>query len=447
MNVFAERARAWLTGTYGDLVVLADRKPIRVSAHAEYFGCRHADAREPMLASTICVPKDGRDPFPVANAEPLDEATNLDFSPGEPGPWRWRTNARNCVVAMDAVVDGRPASAARWQPADEAPGWWDRLLSGHFSTAEVSSCSSWAQVRQAVADGGPGTRGVVWLRRALDGRELTGHLLYAWHDEETGQALVFDPQLGAEATTNDREVDSLLLARFHRPTDTSGAEQGKPWEAAAEDFPAAVAKARGWLDLVHGGRTVLVAPEPDDETRRGWLFACTTKRYLETGDWREQMLDAALLVPKAVGEIPFGLPNRDPWTWLQDWDHGVVGLPSPPETEPGPPAWFAALTDRIGTPEGARAHPHWTGVLAELNDLAVDSMALIWLRRRDLRERETVGRLLWATKTETGVRVFDPTAAEGAPPVDDDPFELRVFRVKTPSGSAARVNPVMTPNR
>jgi hypothetical protein len=421
MNDIAARAREWLVRAYGDRVVLDSAEPLRETSRSVLLGCRHATADEPMLAATICVPTDGRDPFPVANATPLEEAVGR----GDGDSWRWRANARGCVVAMDAVLDGAAASALPWRPGDESPGWWDRLLAGHFPDAEVSTCSTWAQVGAAVVDGGPGTRGVVWLRRHLDGRELTGHLLHVHHDEESGRALVVDPQLGTLATVADREVESLVLARFHR---LPGAPVRPQWEERAVDFTAAVAKASAWLEHTYGGAARLVAPNPADELRRGWLFACTTTRFLETGDWRDQMLDAALMVPKAEGERPFGLPNRDPWTWLRDWDEGVTGLPAPPA--PAEATWFGPLTEQIGSFHAETSHEHWAAAFEEIEGFPVDTLALIWLRRKDIRGRETVGHLLWARNLGREVEVMDPTVNATAPPGDLDTFELRVFRVR-----------------
>jgi hypothetical protein len=425
------RAREWLDRTYGGLVVLAGEEPVHTTEHATLFGCGYARTGEPLLAATIRVPADGGPPFPVANAAPLAENGDPVAPPGEVDGWRWRVNARNCVVAADVSVDGHPASACAWQPADEAPGWWDRLLARHFPDTEVATCETWAQAGQAVVDGGPDSRAVVWLRRHIGGRRLTGHLLYARRDERTRRAVLLDPQVGTLATTTDDEVDSLVVARFHR----SVRGPVHPWEAAADAFPAAVAKATSWLDHLYRGEVTLVAPDPADETNRGWLFACTTTRFLRSGDWHDQMLDAALLVPKAAGETPSGLPNRDPWTWLREWDEGATGLPAPPGREPGAPAWFAPLTERLGRLHEARPHRHWAGALAAVDALPVDTLALIWLRRKDNRNRETVGHLLWAVNRAGRIDMVDPTAPPGAPPVDADPFELRVFRVDSPASA------------
>jgi hypothetical protein len=301
----ADLATTWLDRTYGGLVVLADAEPIKVGERAVLLGCRYADpydAEEPMLAATLCVPRDGSEPFPVANSDPFDEDLNLSTPGSEPRPWRWRLNARNCLVATDAGVDQRPVSALPWQPADETPGWWDRLVTAYFPGAEVATCSNWGQAATAVADGGPGTRAAVWLRRQSGGREVTGHLLYAVHHD--GAAVFLDGQCGELARVDDGEVGRLVIACVHRPVAEAANELVLPWERAAPTFPAAVDKANNWLEHVYGG-------------------------------------DAALVVPKASGRPPFGLPNRNPWTWLRDWDAGRAELSAPPK--PGDASWFGPM--------------------------------------------------------------------------------------------------------
>ncbi|GAA4545078.1 toxin glutamine deamidase domain-containing protein [Amycolatopsis samaneae] len=217
MRDFAGRAGDWIESTYQGRVELADPEPIRATGRSALFGCRYADVAEPMLAATICVPADGREPFPVSNSRPLDEeATLLRPSGGGARSWRWSVNARNCVIAAAAAVDGWPARALPWQPSDEEPGWWERMLATHFPDAEVSVCATWSQVNDAVVDTGPGTRGVVWLRRQLRGQEVTGQLFYARFDERNTVASVLDPQIGALASVDDGEVERLVVARFRR---------------------------------------------------------------------------------------------------------------------------------------------------------------------------------------------------------------------------------------
>lgn len=442
-NHLADRARTWLAATYGGAVLLDDVEPVHANDSFELFGCCYAETDEPMLAATICVPTSDADPFPVANSGPLDHDLTLAILTGglrrsadSVAPWRWLVNARNCVVAADRVVDGYSATALPWQPTDEAPGWWRRLLDEHFSSAEVGECETWNQVGDAIRTGGPGTRGVVWLRRQTAGRALTGHLLYVQYDEETESAILLDPQLGTLAVADDSEVDRLVLARFHRPAMPAGpGRMLLPWEMAADDFAAAVAKANSWLDHTYGSEATLVAPDPSDQMLRGWLFACTTKRFLRTGDWRDQMLDAALLVPKAAGESPSGLPNRAPWNWLREWDSGATTLPAPPA--PGAAAWYGLMAEQIDgfADAAANGHLHWSAALAEIAEFPVDTVALVWLRRKDSRERETVGHLIWAVNRGEQIEIFDLTADKEPPPIDSDSFELRVFRVEDGLGS------------
>jgi hypothetical protein len=397
-------AAAWLDRAYGGLVTLAGDQPVLETERSWLVACAYADDRaEPLLATTLAVPKDGGEPFPVANAAPLDESLNV------PDGWQWRVNARGCLVATDAAVDNQPASALPWRPADEAPGWWDRLLGRHFPGAEVSACTTWAEVTSAIVDGGPGTRGAVWLRRHVAGAELTGHLLYACHAE--GAAVVIDGQTGTPAHLDDNEVGGLVLARFHR--DPPEAAAVLPHLAAAPDLTAAVAKATAWLAAVHGDAVVLVDPAEEDETARGWLFACTTRRYLVTSDWRDLLLDAALVVPKEAGQAPFGLPNSDPWPWLRAWDAGEQGLPEPPD--PGPPDWFQPTVQSLGVVRKSTTHTHWGEALATLATLPTGARALVWLRRKDGRGRETVGNLLVAVKDGEEVRLVDSQAQTWSP--------------------------------
>jgi hypothetical protein len=223
---------------------------------------------------------------------------------------------------------------------------------------------------------------------------------------------------------DNAEVDGLVLARFHRPPPEG--EYGLPWEAPAAEFAQAVDKANSWLSYVYQGEVELVSPVPGDETERGWLFPCTTRRFSASGDWRDQMLDAAVVVPKAAGAVPFGLPNRDPWTWLEGWNAGRPGLSAPPDS--GDAAWFAPTVARLGTVAGVQAHQHWPGVLGEVSALPSGAGALIWVRRKDSSGRETVGHLLWAINDGDGVQIVDPMSEDGEPLIDPAPHELRVIR-------------------
>ncbi|MGW5644801.1 YrhB domain-containing protein [Saccharopolyspora sp. NPDC003752] len=421
----SRRAADWLDRTYGDLVTLTDDQPLVDGERTQLFGCDYAGgSAEPLLAATIAVPKDGGQPFPVANADPLDEELNAAAGFSDQQPWRWRVNARSCLVATDAAVDRRPASALPWEPLDEAPGWWDRMLSAHFPTAEVSTCSTWADVTSMLLEGGPGTRSAVWLRRQHSGVEITGHLLYAFNDD--GKAIFLDGQRGSLARLDDDEIGQLVVARFHRPAVDGVEVLRAPWENAAPDLQAALEKANSWLDHTYQEPVVVVHPDEADETERGWLFACTTRRFQESGDWRDQMLDAALVVPKEAGEAPFGLPNNDPWSYLMGWDARQDGLSAPPG--PAAAAWFEPTMRELGPPLSATIHQGWGEVLTEIASAPTGAKALVWIRRTDFRGRESVGNLLVAVNEGGEVRLIDSLAENGQPSFDQDPLALHVIR-------------------
>ncbi|GAA1994911.1 YrhB domain-containing protein [Amycolatopsis minnesotensis] len=418
----AERAHAWLRRTYGDRVVLRGVEPVHVGERLVLFGCGYPDDSEPMLAATVCVPRDGSDPFPAANADPLDEDVNLG---GAADGAQWRVNARNCVVTADAVLAERPACAMPWHPDDEAPGWWDRMLAAHFPGAETTTCTGWGQAGKVISEGGQGARAVVWLRRRLAGHELTGHLLYAEHGKE---GVVFlDAQRGSLADTSDELVVELVVARFAGGPGLTAADLTIPWDKAATDLPSAVEKAERWLGDAYDEEVRLVSPGLEDELARGWLFAVTTKRFAETGDWREQMLDAALVVPKAAGQAPFGLPNRDPWNWLKDWDSRVPGLP--PRPDPGTAAWYTPMLAELGGARSVSVHRTWAGVLDEVQEFPARTRTLVWVRRMDAQGRESVGQLLWAVTGDEGPRLVDPMVPDGEPLLDPDPLELRTIQI------------------
>ncbi|MBQ0926265.1 YrhB domain-containing protein [Saccharopolyspora endophytica] len=415
-------AADWLEQVYGGRVGVLDPAPLAEGRDSWLVRCGHRDAAaQPMLASTVAVPKNGRAPFPVANAAPVDEALNLEPSeqPDLPGQesWRWRINVRNCVVAVDAVLRGAEASALQWEPDDEQPDWWSRLLAAHFPDATTSAHATWGDALGAITAAGAGARAVIWLRRRFRGVEVTGHLLYAVPTD--GGLVVLDPQRGMPADLRDEEVYELVVATFHRenipPADV-------PWRAQADDLDSAVAKAMAWLDATYGGEVTLVAPDAEDELRRGWLFACTTETFQRTGDWRDQMLDAALVVPKSADEDPFGLPNADPWRFLQQWDVHQENLPEPPNA--GAAAWFEPTMRELGQVRSTSRHADWPGVMSEVAALPPDTAAVVWLRRSDRRGRETVGNLLLAISEGTGVRIADPRNPAARPQLEDSPFGL-----------------------
>lgn len=419
-------AAAWLDQAYGGHIGVIDPAPIVEGRHSWLVRCGHRDdAAQPMLAGTIAVPKNGRTPFPVANAAPIDEALNLAPPPQPvfPGqePWRWRVNARNCVVAIDAVLRRARASALPWNPDDERPDWWTRLLDGHFPDATTTTHGTWASALDVVAAAGPGTCAVVWLRRQYRGVEVTGHLLYATYFNDA--VMVLDPQRGMPAEIKEQEVLELAVAAFRREPVTSD-PIAVPWQFPAIDLDSAVAKAAAWLDATYGGEVTLVAPAAEDELRRGWLFACTTETFKNTGDWRDQLLDSALVVPKEADEDPFGLPNADPWQFLQRWDQHAQDLPTPPVS--GPAAWFKPTMRELGPVLGTSNHTDWAEVINEISALPEDAAAVVWLRRRDWRGRETVGQLLAAANEGGRVRIADPQNPTAQPQLESSPFGLLV---------------------
>lgn len=420
-------AAAWLDQVYGGRIGVTDTAPIAEGHHSWLVRCGHRDpAAQPMLAGTIAVPKNGRAPFPVANAAPVDEALNLAPPPQPvfPGqePWRWRVNARNCVVAIDAVLRGAQASALPWNPDDERPDWWTRLLSGHFPDATTTRHTTWASALDVVAAAGAGTCAVIWLRRQYRGAEITGHLLYATHFNDA--VIVLDPQRGVPAELADDEVVELAVATFRRGPVTSE-PIAVPWRLPATDLDSAVAKATAWLDATYDGEVTLVAPATEDELRRGWLFACTTETFKHTGDWRDQLLDSALVVPKEADEDPFGLPNANPWHFLQRWDAHEQDLPEPPNS--GHAAWFEPTMRELGPVLGTSNHSEWAGVINEVSTLPDDAAAVVWLRRKDRRGRETVGHLLVAANEGGRVRIVDPQDPSAQPRLESSPFGLLVI--------------------
>lgn len=428
----AEQASSWLRATYGGTVVLSASSPVVESPRAWVFGCEPVlEPGQPqavMLTSSVAVPRDGAPPFHLATNDPWGDLASLEQ---DPAPRTYdiqsrRTNARGCVVAVDAGVDGARASALPWQPADEAPGWWERLVERYFPSAEVLPCAGWNEVITSVREPGPDTRGVVWVRREAGGVEATGHLVYAYNKD--GQVALLDGQSGGLARTETDGIRQLVLARFHRVPESF--EPLRPaWQQPARELSAAVGKAEAWLAEVHGEQVVLVDPGPDDELPRGWLFACNTRSFLRDGHWENGMLDAALVVPKDT-QPPFGLPNSDPWNWLEKWSAGqqpgTEGLEPPPR--PGPAAWFEPTMRSLGRVLDTSEHDDWTSLLAELATAPPGFRALVWMRRTDRSERESVGLLLVAAHTENGVVLIDTAKDAPAELESDNIRKLHLIR-------------------
>lgn len=415
-------AREWLGAEY-DVPVRLERAPVAETPQTWVFStalepAAAGAAAAPMLTSLVCVPKNGMPPFHPATDDPWGDLADFerDPRPRDPAAQARRTNARGAVLAAHASVGGAPAAALPWQSAHEGPTWWDDFLRRYFPTAEVGPCPDWETVIAAVGEPGPGTAGVVWVRRELHGAEATGHLLYA-HNKD-GQVAVLDPQAQRLARLETENVREIVLARIP-PQGAAGAAPAAATAAAgagrgAPDLASAVRAAEAWLEHVHGGQVVLVDPSPDDESARGWLFAVNTRQFVADGNPQYGMLDAALVVPKD-GSMPFGLPNSDPWGWFTAWDQGaqpgVDGFPLPPE--PGPAAWFGPTMASLGEVMEVVDFTDWPTVLGELVELPPGARGLVWVRRNDRRGRESVGLLCVVTQTERGPAVID--AARDAP--------------------------------
>ncbi|MEV8538501.1 YrhB domain-containing protein [Streptomyces sp. NPDC051572] len=404
-----QRAAAWLSSTYRGLVEPATPHPVHETAAAWIYSCRTLNQPgfppTPMLSASVVVPKDGSSPFhpsvsaPLADMEPAGEREAADRVAQQAR----RINARGCVVAVHSAMNRAPSVPLPWNPSDEAPGWWARLTRRYFPGFEQVPATDWNSVINAVADPGPDTRGVVWVRRELGGAEATGNLIYA-HNHK-GQVVLLDGQAGGLAKLDTSLLRELILIRELPDTVLA---RTYPWEAEAHDFPSALRKAQLWLEQAYHGQVDLVGPEPRDEIRRGWVFTCNTKGYLRDGRWQDGMVDAALVVPKEAG-APFGLPNSDPWAWLQRWDAGGTpgseGFPVPPS--PGHAAWFEPTLSGLGPVLSTTEHADWAAVMDELSSFPVDARAVVWVRRVDTRGRESVGRLLNTVHTDRGVMLID----------------------------------------
>ncbi|MFG2134230.1 YrhB domain-containing protein [Streptomyces sp. NPDC048751] len=414
------QAAAWLHHTYRDLVELAAPHPVYETTTAWMFACRTLAQPgyppTPMLAASLVVSKDGSAPFHPSASDPL-----ADMAPAAPqeaanrvSAQSRRINARGCVVTVHSAIDGAPSTPLPWQPSDEAPGWWDRLARRYFPSFEQIPVSDWDSVIRAVGDPGPDTRGVVWVRRQLGGAEATGNLLYAHNNH--GQVVLLDAQVGGLAKLDTSMLRELVLIRQLPDT---GPAQRWPWESEANDFGSALRKAQLWVDQAYNGAVQLLDPAPQDEIRRGWVFACNTKSYLRDGHWQDAMLDATLIVPKST-TAPFGLPNADPWTWLARWDAG--GSPgSPGFSKPPPPAqaaWFQPTLSALGPVLSTTAHATWSTAMEELRAFPLEARAVVWVRRVDTRGRESVGWLLNAVHTSQGVTLIDGAASDAVPSLE-----------------------------
>ncbi|MFG2293260.1 toxin glutamine deamidase domain-containing protein [Streptomyces sp. NPDC048603] len=235
-----QKALRWLLSTYHGLVELTGVQPVAEDAGTWLFGCRTVEQpgcpRTPMLAASVVVPKDPGDPFHPAADDPWGDAAAYTRTGTEPDPETRarRLNSRGCVVTVAAAIAGAPSSPLPWQPAHEAPGWWPLMLRRYFPGAEQLRCADWDEVIRRVRETGPDTQGVVWVRRAIGGTEVSGHLLYAHNN--AGNVVFLDGMTGGLARLDPAAVKELVLARF-RP--------GSPPVAA--DLAAARQKARDWI--------------------------------------------------------------------------------------------------------------------------------------------------------------------------------------------------------
>ncbi|MFJ9185527.1 toxin glutamine deamidase domain-containing protein [Streptomyces sp. b84] len=213
-----QQAAAWLAHTYRGLAEPAAPHPVAESATAWLMACRTVQQpgfpHTPMLAASVAVPKDGSSPFHPAPSAPLadlEPAASYEAAVARSQNQRRRINARGTVVAMHSAINGSPSVPLAWQPSDEAPGWWSRLTRRYFPEFERVSASSWDEVVKAVAEPGPDTRGLVWIRRELGGQEATGNLVYAHNNK--GQVVFLDSLTSSLARLDTDHVRELVLVR------------------------------------------------------------------------------------------------------------------------------------------------------------------------------------------------------------------------------------------
>ncbi|MFD5141710.1 YrhB domain-containing protein [Streptomyces sp. NPDC058401] len=397
-----QMALQWLLTTYRGLVELASIEPVAEDAGTWLFACQAIEQpgypRTPMLAASVVVPKDLGVPFHPAADDPWGDAAEYTQNQVERDPERQalRLNSRGCVVTVAAAIAGWPSSPLPWQPAHEAPGWWQLLLRRYFPTAEQLRCADWDEVIAQAEKSGPGTQGVVWVRRAIRGTEVSGHLVYAHNNN--GTVVFLDGMTGGLARLDTVGLRELVFARVKtRVPRTAG------------DLAAARIKGEEWLRSTYTDPVELVLPDAGDETARGWLFACQTTAALRSGDWRHAMLDAAVVVPKG-SEEPFLLPNSDPWGFLDAWNRGEAMGPTPAS---GDADWFAPTMAKLGPVLEVSEFSTISESVRALAALPVGGRALVWVRRQDERGRESTGLLLTGLHTHAGhVGLIDGSANE-----------------------------------
>ncbi|MGY3203456.1 hypothetical protein ACVW19_003971 [Streptomyces sp. TE5632] len=69
----------------------------------------------------------------------------------------------------------------------------------------------WDDIIRAVGTTGPDSRGLVWVRRELGGREITGHLVHVHNNN--GQVVFLDPMTASSAELETTGVRELRLLR------------------------------------------------------------------------------------------------------------------------------------------------------------------------------------------------------------------------------------------
>lgn len=214
----AQQATAWLMSIYAGLVELAAPHPVYETGTAWMLACRTVPQphypRTPMLAASIVVPMDGSSPFHPAPGDPLGDlvsaASREDAALRVAGQSR-RINARGCTVSLHSTISGARSVPLPWKPFDEAPGWVARLKHRYFSEFTRIPVDSWDDVVKAIAEPGPDTRGVVWVRREIGGHESTGNLLYAHNNN--GQVVLLDGLTSSLARLDISMVRELVLLR------------------------------------------------------------------------------------------------------------------------------------------------------------------------------------------------------------------------------------------
>ncbi|MFF1410724.1 toxin glutamine deamidase domain-containing protein [Streptomyces sp. NPDC058289] len=252
-----QMALQWLLTTYRGLVELASIEPVAEDAGTWLFACQVIEQpgypRTPTLAASVVVPKDLGVPFHPAADDPWGDAAEYTRNQVERDPERQalRLNSRGCVVTVAAAIAGRPSSPLPWQPAHEAPGWWQLLLRRYFPTADQLRCADWDEVIAQAEKSGPGTQGVVWVRRAIRGTEVSGHLVYAHNNN--GTVVFLDGMTGGLARLDTVGLRELVFARV---------KTGVPRTAKGPEEPFLLPNSDPWGFLDAWNRGEAMGPTP-----------------------------------------------------------------------------------------------------------------------------------------------------------------------------------------